>query len=256
MSYPKTHLEAALAQYLQTGELADSLIEADEHELQHCMVEVAVIPGYSKSNSDAMWIHATNNQNLAFHLTPGENLARFFTMVNVHPQDVLTAQDMAFSPRKCEPHLDDRYIAWANQQNADSVKQLIDMVTGFKLDETRPPICSADTARAILDNCWGGIPMIAGWASVLEILNLDLSRPTKVAGHYQAGIWDWVNGSGHLESDNPPEFEIQISQGDIAILATKSRWTPDHSSGFVNRFYRLQLQSLHAVEKLPTVEVG
>lgn len=250
MGYPNTHMEAALAHYLKTGELSEVLAEADDRDLMHCMVEVAVIPGYSKSDCEAMWIHATSSQHLAFHLTPGENLARFFSLVNVHPRDVLTSNDMSFLPRKCEGQSDASYVAWSNRENAESVKQLIDMVVAFQVDETRPALCSPDTARAVLDNCWGGIPMIAGWASASEILRLDLNHPTHIAGHYQAGIWDWVNGSGHMESDKPPEFSMQLSRGDVVVLGTKSRWTPDHSCGFVNRFYRLQLQSQRAVELL------
>ena len=247
MAYPKTHLEDALSHFLKTGEVQAILADQDEHELKHQMVELAVMPGYSKSNADALWIHATSNQRLGFHLTPGEQLKRFFELVNVHPRDVITSSHMTYTPERDTAMFGEDYINWLNRENAKSVKELMDLVSCFAVDQARPPLCKAETALAILENAWGGLPMIAGWASALEILNLDLSKPVTVGGHYQVGIYDFLNGSGHMESDIPPQFTMNLAAGDLVVLATKSRWTPDTSCGFVNRYYRLQLETQKAL---------
>ena len=240
-----TSLETALAHYLKTGEQSNVLLNAmEDGDEIHAMVEIAIVPDLSKSSLDGVWINYTRNSRLGMNLEPGENLTRFFTFLNVHPRDVLTKEDLSMTPVEEESRLSNSYRDAMNRQNGQAVKQLIDLLTGFEIDPTRPALCTAEIVRIILENTggYGGYPLIAGWARMSEIMELDFSKPVRIDGLYQVGIHDNVNGCGHMESANISQLELNLARGDLIVCNTKG-YTPNSTFDFVGRYYRLELST-------------
>ena len=119
-------LEKAVANFFKTGTpiteyfYQNERIYIDENDIEWAeeSVEIAILPGYSTSNLDAMWIQSMDNSRLGANLYPDENLKRFFTIMNVHPRDVLTSTHFEFTHLSSnEPHLDLNYCKWLNKKN-------------------------------------------------------------------------------------------------------------------------------------------
>ncbi len=240
-------LENALADYLKTGnKIAISELCEDEYgyenpEVLHEMVEIAILPGYARSNLDEMWIQTMNNTRLDVSMYPDDNLQRFFKLMNVVPSQVFDKSDLGITVATPMLNISADYAKWVNKQNFDIIKKYFDMMTEFELDASRPALCDAETVRAIIDNTgYGGVPIIAGLARVSEILELDFTQEIQIAGEYQVGIWDTMNGSGHMESGTAAPFAMKLDRGDLFVLKTKG-YTPDESCGFVRKYYRLEL---------------
>ena len=239
-----THLEVALGQYLETGirPIALRHYESESEGREDDMVEIAVVPDRNRSYLDDLWISDITNSRLGATLQPGENLNRFFRFINLHPRDVITSNHLAMTPVPQELGFDDSYRAYMNRDNANIVRQYLDLLTSdFVVDSTRAPLCSPETATTIMDNAsYGGYPLIAGWARVGEILALDFDKPLTISGKYQIGIYNSANGSGHMESADPTPFQMQLNRRDLIVCSTMG-WTPDGTFGFVPRYYRLEL---------------
>lgn len=246
-----TYLETGLSDYLRgtASAAADDLLLralADNEELD-VDVEIAVIPGYSKSDLDAMWISNLNNARLGCQLEPGPNLHRFFELLNVHPRDVFTGDMLSVVPAEVAPHLDDHYRQWINQCNFTHVRGYFDLIETFKVNEARIPLCTPDLAREVIQNAtYGGVPVISGFMKMKDVMSLDFEHPIQLSGRYQMGIWDNVNGSGHMESATETPFELKLDKGDLMVWQTQG-WTPDQSCGFVRRFYTLNLSTVQAI---------
>lgn len=207
------------------------------------LIEIAILPGYSKSNLDDMWIQALNNTRLGAPFYPDENFKRFFEVMNVHPRDVLRDCHFEFKPMPVEPYYDEAYRVSQNRSNSAIVSKYFELLNDFEIDSTRPGLCDPETARVVLENAgYGGFPLIAGYATCEEILALDFSKPICLNGNFQIGIWDTLNGSGHAESASKGPFHLNLNRGDLMVLRTKG-WTPDDSCGFVGRYYRLELSN-------------
>lgn len=241
MKKQTTALEKALQDYLRAGvPVPDEFLDSEEI---HTEVEIGILPGYSKSNLDDMWIQQINNRRLGFHLMPGENLARFFQLLNVHPRDVLEEHHLRMTPAEQEPYWGDDARDSVNSRNADLLQQMLKLLVDFEVDSSRPALCSNETARIIYDNAsYGGYPLIAGYARVSDILELDFGAPVKIGGRFQIGIHDSANGSGHMESCVCQSFEMKLERGDLIALPTKG-WTPNAVYGFVHGYYQLQIEN-------------
>lgn len=234
-------IETALKDYLKSGvPIPDEYLNS---EAIHTEVEIGILPGYAKSNLDDMWIQRINNNRLGFHLMPGENLTRFFQLLNVHPRDVLDESHLRITPAAHEPYWGDESRGAINHQNAGLLQQMLKLLVDFEVDSARPALCSSETARVIYDNAaYGGYPLIAGFARVSDIVGLDFSAPIKIGGRFQIGIHDSMNGSGHMESCECQSFEMKLERGDLIAMRTKG-WAPDSVYGFVRGHYQLQIDN-------------
>lgn len=237
-----TQLELALQDYLKNGvPMPDEFCET--HQI-HTEVEIGILPGYSNSKLDDMWIQQTHNARLGFHLLPGENLRRFFQLLNVHPRDVLVEADLRITPAAQESYWGDDVRGAVNQRNVELLNQMLTLLVDFEVDGSRPALCSNETAKCIYENVsYGGYPLIAGFARVSDILELDFDAPITIDGKFQIGIHNSVNGSGHMESSECQGFQMKLDRGDLIVLRTKG-WAPDSVYGFVGSFYQLNLQNL------------
>jgi len=247
-----TSLEKGLNDYLKSsdGNYPDAIIDAiaeldnGDSDAIHEQVEIAILPGYAKSNLDDMWIQNMNNLRLSASMYPDENLHRFFTVMNVHPREVLTTEHLTVEVARPGGHVTQDYAEWANRMNFDIVKKYFDLIANFKTDASRPPLCDAETMRIIYDNAgYGGVPIMAGWARISDILDLDFNKNILISGQYQVGIYDTMNGSGHMESATASPFSMKLDRGDLMVLSTKG-WTPNHTFGFVGRYYQLDLSTV------------
>jgi hypothetical protein len=248
MQKPASSLEKAVANYFRTGvSIEQYMCQSDDvhiDEFAEEWVEIAILPGYSTSNLDAMWIQSINNSRIGAGLYPDENLKRFFSVMNVHPRDVLTSTHFDFTPVSSnELHLDLDYCKWLNKRNSEVISKYFDLLNDFEVDKNRPALCDVKDATAIIDNAsHGGWPLIAGYAKVSEILSLEFEKEIVIDGNFQVGIWDNVNGSGHCELAKKGPFTMKLERGDFIGLATQG-WTPDHSCGFVHRYYQFALSN-------------
>ena len=193
-----------VAEYLKDGycfELDEAIVNECGNEVSCTQIEIGLIPGYAKTNLDAIWMTSMNDRRLSANYFPDENLTRFFTLINVHPMDVLDSDDFKVEPAKKEPYYGNAYRLSCNQRSAQIIAAYFDLLNNFSIDTSRPALCTPEIARVLLDNSSGGYPVIAGFVSVEEILAIDFDKPTTLSGKFQVGIWDSMNGSGHMESD-------------------------------------------------------
>jgi hypothetical protein len=232
----------ALSEYFKSGATLPFWIDDDGYLEEE--VEVAILPGYSKSDLDGMWISAINNSRIGCPFVPNENLKRFFEIMNV-----LKPHHFEFNPVAAEPkYFGDSYRILENKQNAEIINGYFDLLNNFEIDNSRPSLCHPDDATSIMDNATnGGWPLIAGYIKVRDILNLNFEDEIVLDGNFQVGIWDNVNGSGHCESAKSGPFKMKIARGDVIILGTKG-WSPDKSCGFVRKYYKLELSNTKETE--------
>jgi hypothetical protein len=245
-----TELEKALAHYLKNGHVDDNEVLMDDHgEERDTEVEIAILPGYHASNLDDMYIQIGSNNRVGNDMIADVNLKRFFELVNVHPRDVLTEEDLSMKPAEIQPYYSNAYRDHLNHCNAAHLKGYLELLTDFEIDTSRPAMCSAETARALMINAsYGGVPIIAGRAWVSDIMKLDFDKPIRIAGKYQVGIYQNCNGAGHMEANECEAFEMKLHRGDLFVCATKG-WTPDQTFGFVGSYYKLELST--AMELTP-----
>lgn len=239
-----TELEKSLAHYLKHGDVDDNEVLMDEHQNERdAEVEIAILPGYHASNLDDMYIQIGANKRVGNDMIADANLKRFFELINVHPSDVLTEEDLSMKPAEVQPYYGNDYRDHLNQRNAEHLKGYLDLLTDFTVDPSRPAMCSSQTARDLMINAsYGGVPIIAGRAWASDILNLDFDKPVRIAGKYQIGIYQNMNGAGHMECNECDAFEMKLRRGDLFVCATKG-WTPDQTFGFVGSYYKLELSS-------------
>jgi hypothetical protein len=238
-----TAIERMVAEYLRDGycfELDEAIVNEYGNEVSCTQIEIGLIPGYAKTNLDDIWMSSMNDRRLGANYFPDENLTRFFTLINMHPMHVLDSSDFKVVPAKKEPYYGDDYRLSCNQRSAQIIAAYFDLLNNFQIDSSRPALCNSDDARNILDNSFGGYPVVAGFMSVQEILSLDFDKPVFLAGNFQVGIWDSLNGSGHMESGTAQRSEFNLARDDLFVYRSKG-WTPDDSCGFVRRFYTLEL---------------
>lgn len=244
MQQPNAY-ERALAEYLKNGTpFPEAML--DEPEI-HQQVEIGILPGYSKSNLDDMWINAVRNDRVGWHLFPDANLKRFFEVLNVHPRDVFHQGHLYMAPCKPAPYFNDSFRDSVNATNAKQMTDMLDLLSKFQTDPGRPAMVSGDTARAIYENAWGGYPLIAGYARISDVLRLDFDQSIQLAGRYQVGIYDSLNGSGHMESAECPPFSMALARRDLIVMVTKG-WTPMQTFDFVGKFYEFELSNAKVKE--------
>lgn len=236
-----------VSDYLLYGSRAALDIEiAKEYgnEVSCTQIEIGVIPGYAKTNLDAIWMSSMNDRRLGANYFPDENLTGFFTLMNVSPMDVLNSDDFKVVPVKKETYYGEAYRLSCNQRSAQIIAGYFDLLNNFSIDTSRPALCTPEDARMVLDSSAGGYPVIGGYLTVEEILAINFDKPVSLSGKFQVGIWDSMNGRGWMESGTEQESVFNLARGDLFVYRTKG-WTPDDSFGFVRRFYKLELANQH-----------
>jgi hypothetical protein len=235
-------IEKALNQFLK-GE-GPAPCEEQFGDSIHEEIEIGVVPGLSKSTLDGLWLERTSNNRLGFPLKADNALRNFFSFINVHPRDVLKQEHLTMTPVSSEMYLDDNYRDTQNRWNSEQLNALLQILCDFKVDPTRPAICTAEIATIILDNaCYGGYPLLAGYARVSDILAIDFNEPVSIDGKYAVGLWDNVNGSGHMEGNDCAKFTMKLNPGDLVVLKARG-YAPDQSCGFVKSYYQLELENV------------
>lgn len=255
MAKKPSYLEIGLSNYLKNvhSDEVIGLFECDSDAI-HQEVEIGILFDGHKHSKDALWIEPTESQRVGANLRPGLGLRKFFEMVNVHPRDVITSAMLELKPAESDGNFMSSYMSPSyrdhlNRQGAEIVKGYLDLLTDFVEDISRPAICSPEMTRIILENtCYGGIPLIAGRARISDVMKLDFTKPIVIGGKYEVGIHNYMNGSGHTETDKAVQFTRMLDPKELMVLTTWGH-TPDDCCGFSSGYYKLELANAVEVAK-------